>query len=153
MFVRSDKYPKNCGLAQDGYPAQHTSVYLPKELLPTGEDDIYGNPVMGCYNIEADKFEPYKQNYPGYVQQIYIWQNEMCRYIKDSLQHSNHPLAVSYSGLRILKTVIFLIIQNLLMSTRTTIREELLINGVIMWIRLHQSAIGKPLCSVNLARR
>ena len=41
----------------------NTSVYLPKELLPTGEDDIYGNPVMGCYNIEADKFEPYKQNY------------------------------------------------------------------------------------------
>ncbi|MBK9190368.1 MAG: hypothetical protein IPM77_02105 [Crocinitomicaceae bacterium] len=76
----------------------NTSVYLPKELLPTGEDDIYGNPVMGCYRIEEEIYAPYKQNYPGYVQEIYVWQNEMCRYIKDSLQHSNHPLAVSYSG-------------------------------------------------------
>ena len=76
----------------------NTSVYHPKELLQTGNLDINGNPIMGCYNIDDQVYNPYKENYPGYVATIFAWQHEMCRYIKEDLQHNNHPLAVSYTG-------------------------------------------------------
>jgi hypothetical protein len=57
-----------------------------------------GQPVDCCLNEGGDfTGEPYDSiaTVPGI---FYAWQHEMAQYIKDSLHHQDHPIAVSYGG-------------------------------------------------------
>jgi hypothetical protein len=69
----------------------------PKEKLQTGVD-VFGNPTYGCFIIESLNYNPYKEPETDFIISVNNWQEEMCQYIKQKLQHSNHPLAVNYAG-------------------------------------------------------
>ncbi|MBL7899371.1 MAG: T9SS type A sorting domain-containing protein [Crocinitomicaceae bacterium] len=55
---------------------------------------VNGKP--GCYPVDGTAVVPYETT--DLPQHIFTWQNEMCRYIKEDLQHMYHPLAVNYAG-------------------------------------------------------
>lgn len=52
---------------------------------------------IGCQDTPPNIDDPYITD-PQYPELLYIWQNEMCRYIKQQLGHTQHPLGVNYTG-------------------------------------------------------
>jgi len=59
---------------------------------------ISAKEVVGLQCVDTLVISPYKADAAIVCPIIADWQDEMCRYIKEDLQHINHPLAVSYGG-------------------------------------------------------
>lgn len=59
------------------------------------------NGKTGCYRI-ADTahiaVEPYNDHPEEIIGDLMAWQIEMCRYIKEDLGHTQHPIAINYTG-------------------------------------------------------
>ncbi len=51
----------------------------------------------GCYDTQSNFTDPYLDDVDQ-PHRLYVWQNEMCRYIKQDLHHNQHPLGVNYTG-------------------------------------------------------
>ena len=49
-------------------------------------------------NFASYYYRPYVDSSTTYCPIINQWQESMCQYIKDSLYHTDHPLAVNYTG-------------------------------------------------------
>ena len=58
---------------------------------------VYDPNGGGCALVGSNIVDPYMDDI-NHPQRVYDWQNEMCRYIKEDLHHSQHPLGVNYTG-------------------------------------------------------
>lgn len=104
------KYKLRYLIARYGYSNEIAVIELYSEINHAGAihnmalvqigTDTSGNPIFGCkdqggdYPLSGTPYE-HEPNFPYYV---FDWHNEMAQYIKEELNHSNHPIAVSYGG-------------------------------------------------------
>lgn len=92
-------------VARWGFSTSIGIMELLSEANNFGEQSIIDhntiNGKTGCYNIAdtaniAD--EPYNDRPEEVIPDLMAWQIEMCRYIKEDLGHTQHPIAISYTG-------------------------------------------------------
>lgn len=83
-------------IARWGYSTSIGVLELFSEINNAGQQGNLKNTGNGCPNIGTIAL-PYR-DYQSVPKIVLAWQNEMARYIKEELSHTNHPISVSYTG-------------------------------------------------------
>lgn len=84
-------------IARWGYSTSIGLFELLSEINNLGQQarlEFNGN---GCPSVETVTV-PYRDSVASVPKIVLEWQNEMGKYIKEELQHKNHPISVSYTG-------------------------------------------------------
>lgn len=84
-------------IARWGYSTSIGVLELVSEINNIGQQGNLQFDGKGCPNIGTLSV-PYLDSARSVPKIVLAWQNEMAKYIKQDLQHDNHPLAVSYTS-------------------------------------------------------
>ncbi len=84
-------------IARWGYSTSIGVLELLSEVNNLGQQGNLQNNGNGCPNI-GTVTSPYRDSSNVVPKIVLGWQNEMAKYIKEELEHDNHPIAVSYTG-------------------------------------------------------
>lgn len=84
-------------IARWGYSTSIGVLELLSEINNLGQQGDLKNTGNGCPN-RGTLTVPYNDSSDIVPKVVLAWQNEMAKFIKEELQHNNHPIAVSYTG-------------------------------------------------------
>ncbi|MCT4582170.1 MAG: hypothetical protein N4A35_12230 [Flavobacteriales bacterium] len=84
-------------IARWGYSTSIGVFELLSEINNLGQQARLEFNGKGCPSV-ATVTVPYQDSVATVPKAVLQWQHEMAKYIKEELQHDNHPIAVSYTG-------------------------------------------------------
>ncbi len=84
-------------IARWGYSTSVGVFELFSEINNLGQQGRLEFDGRGCPSVETVTI-PYVDSVKTVPKIVLTWQHEMAKYIKEELEHDNHPIAVSYTG-------------------------------------------------------
>ncbi|MBN4070876.1 T9SS type A sorting domain-containing protein [Crocinitomix catalasitica] len=88
-------------VARWGYSTEIGVMELFSEINNAGNEILWDNNLDSCkvlFEFKKFSLQPYEDTLPGWHTIIQNWQIGMLQFIRDSLEHNQHPLAVNYAG-------------------------------------------------------
>jgi hypothetical protein len=97
--IKFYKYKLRYLIARYGYSNEIAILEMVSEINnAASKHHIEFLPGQGCYDTGGPGTGRPYDSVSVFPHVINLWHEEMCQYIKEDLQHTNHPLAVSYAG-------------------------------------------------------